>query len=97
MMGGHSAPKTDADGLQKIAGYQSLVQGHLNREFETFEPVHYTTQVVAGTVYQAKVKVGGDEHIHIKIFEPLPHTNEAASVMATEEGRSADDGFNFSG
>eukprot|EP00345_Euplotes_harpa_P018704 CAMPEP_0168341416 /NCGR_PEP_ID=MMETSP0213-20121227/14674_1 /TAXON_ID=151035 /ORGANISM="Euplotes harpa, Strain FSP1.4" /LENGTH=68 /DNA_ID=CAMNT_0008347895 /DNA_START=8 /DNA_END=211 /DNA_ORIENTATION=- len=68
MPGGHSAPKTDAAGLERVATHQGIIEAHLGTTFTTFEPVHYTTQVVAGTNIQAKIRVDGDDHVHAKIF-----------------------------
>ena len=95
MMGGHSALKTDEAGLQTIAGYQGIIEAHLGQTWETFEPIAYTSQVVAGTVYQAKIRVDGGDIVHAKIFKPLPHTNEAESVMDANVGNDEADAFHF--
>ena len=39
-----------------------------------FEPVGYTTQVVAGTNFRVKYKVGDNDYVHAQVFVPLPHT-----------------------
>ena len=95
MVGGHSELKTDADGLASIFAFQDIIEEFLGLTFETFEPIAYTTQVVAGTVYQAKIRVDGGEVIHAKIFEPLPHTNEAPSIMDAQTGFTEDDFIDF--
>ena len=94
--GGHSALKTDADGLALIAGFQFIIEESVGQSFDTFEPFAYTTQVVAGTVYQAKIRVDGGDVLHAKIFQPLPHTNEDPSVMDIKIGMTEEDGFSFS-
>ena len=94
MLGAPSELKTDTDGLNKIKEHQGLVESHANKTFSTFEPVGYTTQVVAGTNYQAVVKVGEDEHIHVKIYEPLPGQGDN-SVSGFKEGVNANDAFDF--
>ena len=92
-MGGHSEPKTDAEGLEKIAGWKSAVETKAGATYATFEVVHYTTQVVAGTNWRAKVKVGDSEYIHVTIFEPLPHTGDAATCSDHSAGHTLEAGF----
>ena len=48
--------------------------------YSEFEAVKFTSQVVAGTNYVVKYKVGADQYIHAMIFEPLPNTNMSAEV-----------------
>lgn len=89
-MGGHTETKTDEEGLAKINGWKTVAEGHSGSTYDTFEAVHYSTQVVAGTNWRAKVKVG-DNHIHVTFFEPLPHTGDAVSVTDHSTGHSAED------
>ncbi|XP_055349029.1 cystatin-A-like [Paramacrobiotus metropolitanus] len=39
---------------------------------EVYEVVSYRSQVVAGTNYQVKLRLGPNKVVDIKIFEPLP-------------------------
>ena len=94
MLGAPSAPKTDAEGLAVIGGFRELVEGHANKQFSEWTPVSYTTQVVAGTNYQAKVKVGDGEYIHVKIYEPLPG-GDAPSVSNFADGVGEADALGF--
>merc|ERR1712189_129522 len=50
------------------------------------ELLSYKTQVVAGTNYFMKVKFG-DHVIHARIFQPLPHTGEAASLHSIDSAK----------
>ena len=48
-------------------------------ETDALEALSYTSQVVAGTNFRVKLKVGGKE-VTAQIFRPLPHTGEPASL-----------------
>ncbi|KAF4667346.1 Methyltransferase-like protein 17, mitochondrial [Perkinsus olseni] len=43
-----------------------------NAALSEFEPISYRSQVVAGTNYFVKIKVGPDAYAHARIFQPLP-------------------------
>jgi hypothetical protein len=66
------------------------VEEKLGASFSDFELVHYTTQVVAGTIFLMNVKVDGDEHVHVKIVRPLPHTGKPPFVMNAVRGKTAE-------
>ena len=95
MLGGHSDVKTDAEGLTQMAGYKGAVEAKAETTYDTFEVLHYTSQVVAGTIYQIKVKVGESDYIDAKVLLPLPHTGDAPSAMEVKTGVGADDPFSF--
>ncbi len=50
------------------------MQAKAGQEFEQFEAVLYTQQVVAGMNFNVKYKVGEDRYVHARVFQPLPHT-----------------------
>ena len=92
MPGGHSEMRVpDEEHLEKFHSWRETVEAQAGKTFEHFHAVGYTQQVVAGMVYHVKYHVGGDEHIHAKVFQPLPHTGEAATCQAVVEGKSAED------
>jgi cystatin-A/B len=45
-----------------------------------FEVVSIRSQVVAGTSYFAKVRIGADKYAHLHVFKPLPG-NEQEGVQ----------------
>jgi cystatin-A/B len=63
-------------------------------EYPHLKAVSYRTQVVAGTNYLVKVD-GGHEHLHVKIYEPLPHTGEPAKVSAVQTKKTHADELAF--
>ena len=52
------------------------------RSFEVFEPVTYTSQVVAGKNYAIKIKVAEGKFVTAKIHTPLPHTQNPPVVLS---------------
>eukprot|EP01016_Furgasonia_blochmanni_P003792 TRINITY_DN1148_c0_g1_i1.p2 TRINITY_DN1148_c0_g1~~TRINITY_DN1148_c0_g1_i1.p2 ORF type:complete len:159 (+),score=45.63 TRINITY_DN1148_c0_g1_i1:92-568(+) len=92
MLGAHGAPKPADAKSQEIANnVKTAVEGQLNQTFATYNVVHYTTQVVAGTNYKIKLDVGGGQHIHIAVFQPLPHTGGAPELKSAEGGKTLED------
>ena len=73
MLGGHSAAKPITDEVaQMVNSLRSKIEGQLNAQYTEFEPISFTSQVVAGTNYEVKVRVGADKFISVTIFRPLP-------------------------
>ena len=75
--------------LQKLADtVRPRVQEHLGgstaESFDLFQATHYTQQVVAGMIYHIKIQTSnaGDECVHVRIFEPLPYTQEPPQLQA---------------
>jgi cystatin-A/B len=96
MMGGHSAYKQpNAEELEFFLLQRAAIEAAAGHAFQHFEVVHFTHQVVAGTIYQVKIKVADGEHIHVKIFKPLPHTGQPAQVQVVTTGHAHDAPFNF--
>ena len=73
-----------------VNGLKSNVEGSMGKTTEEYVAICYKTQVVAGLNYKVKVKIDGEAYIHVKIFEPLPHTGQFPSVSGVEQGMTAD-------
>ena len=96
MIGGYSKNQDDQEGLDKIKGWQGFIEGKAGKNFDTFEPLEYSTQAHNGSYYNAKIKVGDDEYIHAKIHEPdTTQENKATEVLSVKENVGRDDDFNF--
>jgi cystatin-A/B len=67
----------------------AIVQ-HLNKDLSKFEVVSCARQVVAGMNYLFKVAVDGDEVIHVKVHQPLPHTGHPPHLMSLQTGQTLD-------
>ena len=85
MPGGFGNAKEATDDVKTLArNMKEKVQEQLGASYETFDAVLYTTQVVAGTNYLIKVKVGDEKYVHIKIYVPLPFRNAPNELLSAE-------------
>ena len=93
MCGGFDNEELDADDEVKALALEMKpkVEKALGTTFGTFEAVKYVTQVVAGTNYKIKVKVGDEQYVHIKVFVPLPCKNAPNKLLYQEAGKSLED------
>lgn len=88
MCGGFGGAKPVDDTIVGVCNeVKSHVENHLGKTFQTFEPVSYKTQVVAGTNYKVKVRTEND-FIHIKVHKPLPHNGTQLSLMEATPGQT---------
>ena len=72
-LGGFGEAKDADNEAKEIAKeVQKQTEDKLGTKFTEFEAVKYTTQVVAGTNYLIKVKVGPEQYVHIKVWKKLP-------------------------
>lgn len=87
-----SAKDVEAELKEWVKGFKSEVEVFAGETFDKkFEPVKYRSQIVAGTNYWFKVDVGDGKYIHVKMFEPLPYTNEPGEVESVEKGKTLED------
>ena len=86
MPGGFSDDVREVDEDVKIIALnmKERVENTLGETFDIYEPVLYTTQVVAGTNYIIKIHIGDEKFIHIKIYVPLPIYNSPNELLECE-------------
>ena len=98
MCGGNSAPKqpTDED-REYVASVRDIIEQKAGKQYAQFELIHFTTQVVAGTNYWLKIKVGdgATDYIHAKVYKKLPHYGGGSEVTILHESQSADAEFDI--
>ena len=84
---------SDADAEVKNIAKQVKQQTEqkLGKTFTEFEAVKYKTQVVAGTNYLIKVKVGSDQYVHIKVWKKLPCNGGELSLSEAQDGKTLAD------
>jgi cystatin-A/B len=90
--GGVSAPKPmNPEMFSKFVSLKANIQAKAGLTFTVFEPVAYTSQVVAGTNYKAKIKVDGGKYIHVKLFEPLPCYDQPIDISEVLQNKTEAD------
>nr|XP_020841814.1 cystatin-A [Phascolarctos cinereus] len=96
MPGGLSETKSATPEIQKIVDeVKPQLEKKSNEKYDRFEAVEYKTQVVAGTMYFIKVCVGGDQYVHLKVFKPLPYSNEPMELSNYQTGKTKDDELTY--
>ena len=94
MLGGHSQIRdADEDETAMFVSLKGEVEGRTSEQYSEFEIVGCTSQVVAGTNFWVKVRTNNG-HVHVKIFRPLPHTGQPATVNEVHTGQTVDAPFN---
>ena len=92
MCGGFTNSRPADDNVKAIAlEMKPKVEEALGTTYTQFEAVSFTTQVVAGTNYKTKVKVGDENYVHIKVFVPLPCNSTEKKLMSQEAGKTLND------
>ena len=92
MCGGFTNSRPADDNVKAIAlEMKPKVEEALGTTYTQFEAVSFTTQVVAGTNYKIKVKVGDKNYVHIKVFVPLPCNSTEKKLMSQEAGKTLND------
>ena len=79
-------------GLKDEAVAQAQASGW-NGVSTQWTPVSFSSQVVAGTNFFVKVKIDDTPtgHMHLRIFRPLPHTGNPASIGGVQVAMTAAD------
>lgn len=92
MVGGFGeAVGITAEVKEIVTAKKAECEGKTGKTFETFDPVSFVKQVVAGMNYKVKVKVGETDCIHVLVYCPLPHTGEGPKLVSVEEGKKVED------
>ena len=91
-LGGFGGAKDANDEVKVLAKeFKPEVEKALGATYSVFEAVKYVTQVVAGTNYKIKVKVGDNQYVHIKVFVPLACNNAPNKLVEQEAGKTLAD------
>ncbi|XP_027219101.2 cystatin-A isoform X3 [Penaeus vannamei] len=72
MAGGISDAKPFSEEVQQLLeAVKSELEEKLGKKLDRFQLVSYKTQVVAGTNYFAKMDIGGEELVHMRVYRNL--------------------------
>ena len=92
MCGGFGQPMDASGDVQNIANeMKQQTEQKLGATFTQFEAVKFKTQVVAGTNYLIKVKVGPEQYVHIKVWKKLPCYGGELNLSEAEGGKTLAD------
>ena len=92
MCGGFGGPQhADNDIKELVKSIKPKVEAKANATYNVFEAETFIAQVVAGTNFVVKVKVGDGQYIHVKFFRPLPNNGTECDVTEVLTGKSLND------
>ncbi len=92
MLGGPGAAQDATDEIKKIAkDMKGKAEKALGETYGEFEAVKFTKQIVNGTNYNIKVKVGGEKYVHIKVHVPLPAKNAPNELLEQSKDKTLAD------
>ncbi|XP_066555183.1 cystatin 14a, tandem duplicate 2 [Amia ocellicauda] len=92
LCGGTGETKPATPEVQKICDEVKLqVEEKAGKTFEVFNAKQYKSQVVAGTNFFIKVHTGGDDFVHVRVHQALPHENQKLTVHSLQSSKTKED------
>ncbi|KAJ3611827.1 hypothetical protein NHX12_021840 [Muraenolepis orangiensis] len=89
MTGGPSEVMEASEYVQELCnGVKASVEGETKQTYDVFVAKEYRSQMMSGTNYFIKVHVGGDEHLHLRVFKTLPCNGEEVSLHGVQESKT---------
>ncbi|KAJ1112554.1 hypothetical protein NDU88_000816 [Pleurodeles waltl] len=96
LCGGTGAVKPATPEVQELCDQlKADAEKHSGENYDEFVAVEYKTQVVAGTNYFIKVRVGSESYIHLRVHQPLPHTKQPPQLSACQTSKAKHDEISY--
>ena len=96
MLGGPGALQDPTDEVKALAQeMKGQTEAKLGATFGTFEAVKFKRQVVNGTNFFIKVKVGPEQFVHIKVYQKLPCYGGTKELTEAKGGQTLDSALEF--
>ena len=94
--GGLSNIKLEDDSVKElIKNIRNQLENKTTIKYDTVTVHSYKTQVVAGIIYYVKINIEGNNYVHLKIMQHLPHTDTAPELLNHLMNKTIDDEINF--
>ncbi|KAM9436710.1 cystatin-B-like isoform 1-T3 [Clarias gariepinus] len=96
LCGGLSKLKEATAEVQQICDEMKVhAEQKAGRKFAIFTAKSYKSQVVAGTNYFIKVHVGGEEFIHLRVYQKLPCDGEDLELTELQYPKAHQDPIEY--
>lgn len=96
MCGGTSEVKEANDEVQQICNdVKPHAEQKAGKTYDVFTAKSFKTQLVAGTNYFIKVHVGGDDHVHLRVWKKLPCNGGELELSSMQHSKAHDDPIEY--
>ncbi|KAL9969469.1 hypothetical protein ACROYT_G021689 [Oculina patagonica] len=94
---GAPSEEKKADGeVQKIVDeMKSQAEAKAGESYNQFEAISYKTQLVAGTNYFIKVKVGDSSYVNLRVYKTLSHAGSTLELTDMKTGLKEEDSLQY--
>ncbi|KAL2094245.1 hypothetical protein ACEWY4_008964 [Coilia grayii] len=70
---------------------KATVEEKVGKKYDVYTAKSYRHQMVQGTNYFVKVHVGGDDYIHLRLFEALPCDGQKRELHSIQTNKTESD------